>query len=79
MPVILTQNIAIELGLINDVNGIFRHLVYQTDFVSTDVLSEIFPKNTQYIHRPLYVLIEIAKSKIESNLEELQSKLVPIP
>ena len=29
MPVILTQNIAIELGLINGVNGIFRQLVYQ--------------------------------------------------
>ncbi|CAF4257085.1 unnamed protein product, partial [Rotaria sordida] len=79
MPVILTQNIAIELGLINGINGIFRHLAYQTDPVSTDVLSEIFPKNTQYIHRPLHALIEIAKSKIESNLEELQPKLVPIP
>ncbi|CAF5023084.1 unnamed protein product [Rotaria sp. Silwood1] len=79
MPVILTQNLAIELGLINGINGIFRQLVYQADSVSTDVLSEIFPKNTQYIHRPLYALIEIAKSKIESNLEELQPKLVPIP
>ncbi|CAF3851944.1 unnamed protein product [Rotaria sp. Silwood1] len=79
MPVILTQNIAIELGLINGINGIFRQLVYQADSVSTNVLSEIFPKNTQYIHRPLYALIEIAKSKIESNLEELQPKLVPIP
>ncbi|CAF1449777.1 unnamed protein product [Rotaria sordida] len=78
MPVI-TQNIAIELGLINGINGIFRQLVYQTDSVSTDVLSEIFPKNTQYIHRPLYALIKIAKLKIESNLEELQPKLVPIP
>ncbi|CAF0996432.1 unnamed protein product [Rotaria sordida] len=79
MPVILTQNIAIELRLINGINGIFRQLVYQADSVSTDVLSKIFPKNTQYIHRPLYALIEIAKSKIESNLEELQPKLVPIP
>ncbi|CAF4004102.1 unnamed protein product, partial [Rotaria sordida] len=78
MPVILTQNIAIELGLINGINGIFRQLVYQADSVSTDVLSEIFPKNTQYIHRLLYALIEIAKSKIESNLEEFQPKLVPI-
>lgn len=29
MPVILTQNIAIELGLINGTNGIFRQLVYE--------------------------------------------------
>ncbi|CAF4318843.1 unnamed protein product, partial [Rotaria sordida] len=79
MPAVLTQNIAIELGLINGIHGIFRHLVYQADSVSTDVLSEIFPKNTQYIHRLLYALIEITKSKIESNLEELQPKLVPIP
>ncbi|CAF4056340.1 unnamed protein product [Rotaria sp. Silwood2] len=79
MPVILTQNIAIELGLINGINGIFRQLVYQSDSVSADVLSEIFPKNTQYIHRPLYALIEIAKSKVDSNLEELQPKLIPIP
>ena len=79
MPVILTQNIAIELGLINGTNGIFRQLVYQADSVSTDVLSEAFPNNTQYIHRPLYALVEIARSKIECNLEQLQPKLVPIP
>ena len=79
MPVILTQNIAIELGLINGVNGISRQLVYQADSVSTDALSEIFTGNTQYVHRPSYALIEIAKSKIKCNLEELQPKLVPIP
>jgi ATP-dependent exoDNAse (exonuclease V) alpha subunit len=79
MPVILTQNIAIELGLINGVNGIFRQLVYQADSVSIDTLSKVFPSNTQYIHRPLYALVEIARSKIECNLEELQPKLVPIP
>jgi hypothetical protein len=33
MPVILTQNIAIELGLINGMNGIFRQLVYQEESV----------------------------------------------
>ena len=79
MPVILTQNIAIELGLINGLNGIFRQLVYQADSVSKDSLSEIFPSSTQYIHQPLYALIEITRSKIECNLEELQSNLVPIP
>ena len=79
MPVILTQNIAIELGLINGVNGIFRQLVYQVDSVSTDNLSEAYPSNTQYIYRPLYALIEIARSKIECNMEELPPKLVPIP
>ncbi|CAF3849693.1 unnamed protein product [Rotaria sp. Silwood1] len=79
MPVILTQNIATELGLINGINGIFRQLVYHKDSASTDVLSEIFPNNTQYIRQPIYALIEIAKSKIESNFEELSPKLIPIP
>lgn len=80
MPVILTQNIAIELGLINGVNGIFRQLVYRPESVlTTGVLSETFPNNTQYIRQPLYALVEIAKSKFECDLEELQPKLVPIP
>ncbi|CAF4755609.1 unnamed protein product, partial [Rotaria sp. Silwood2] len=55
-PVILTQNIAIELGLINGVNGIFRQLVYQEDSVSTDIISEEFSKSARYVHRPLYAL-----------------------
>ena len=44
MPVILTQNIAIELGLINGTNGIFRQLVYEEDSVSTDVVSDGIPQ-----------------------------------
>ncbi|CAF3872763.1 unnamed protein product [Rotaria sp. Silwood1] len=79
MPVILTQNIAIELGLINGMNGIFRQLVYEEDSVSTEVLSETFPNNTKYIHRPLYALVEISRSNIECSLEQLQPNLVPIP
>ncbi len=79
MPVILTQNIAIELGLINGMNGIFRQLVYEPDSISTNILSTTFPNNTQYVHKPLYALIEIPRSKIESNLEELQPQIVPIP
>ncbi|CAF4532705.1 unnamed protein product, partial [Rotaria sp. Silwood2] len=79
MSVILTQNIAIELGLINGMNGICRQLVYEEDSVSTDVISETFPNNTRYIHKPLYAIIEIVRSKIECNFEQLQSNLVPIP
>ncbi|CAF1565525.1 unnamed protein product [Adineta ricciae] len=79
MPVIITQNIAIELGLINGMNGIFRQLVYDLDSVSTDSLSKTFPVNTQYVHKPIYALVEISKSKIECNLKNLQPKLIPIP
>ncbi|CAF3022248.1 unnamed protein product [Rotaria sp. Silwood2] len=78
MPVILTQNIAIKLGLINGINGIFRQLVYQSDSVSTNSLSEAFPSGTRYVHRPVYALIEITKAKIGCNLEALHPKLVPV-
>ena len=39
MPVILTHNSGIELGLINGVNGIFRQPVYEVDSVSTETRS----------------------------------------
>ena len=79
MPVIITQNIAIELGLINGMNGIFRQLVYHADSVSTVGLSTTFPSDTQYVHKPLYALVEIMRSRIECNLEKLEPKLIPIP
>ncbi|CAF1424716.1 unnamed protein product [Adineta ricciae] len=56
IPVILTQNIAIELVLINEMNGIFRQIVYEEDSVSTDSISETFPCGTRYIRKPLRAL-----------------------
>lgn len=79
MPVILTQNIAIELGLINGTNGIFRQLVYEEESLGMNNLSETFPADTQYVHRPIYALVEIVKSKIECHLTGLESNIVPIP
>jgi ATP-dependent DNA helicase PIF1 len=80
MPVMLTQNIAIELGLINGTNGVFRQLVYEEDSTTTDSLSEkTFPSNTMYIRKPLYAIIEIIKSNNEYNFNPLPSNLVPIP
>ena len=79
MPVILTQNIAIELGLMNGTNGVFRQLVYELDSVSYADLSQTFPSTTEYVHRPLYALIEIPNSKVEYSLEALQPKLIPVP
>ncbi|CAF1508730.1 unnamed protein product [Adineta ricciae] len=49
MPIILTQNIATELGLINGINGTFRQLVYHEESVSTETLSEMFPNNAKYM------------------------------
>ena len=79
MPVILTQNIAIELGMINGMNGIFRQLVYEEDTVTTDAISEKFPSNAKYVRKPLYALVEIVRSKVACNFEQLQSNFVPIP
>ena len=79
MRVTLTQNIAIELGLINGMNGIFRQLVYEEDSVPKGVISKTFSSNTRYLRKPLYAIIEIVRSKIECNFEQLRSNLVPIP
>ncbi|CAF4818303.1 unnamed protein product, partial [Rotaria sp. Silwood2] len=59
--------------------GIFRQLVYEEDSVSTGIISETFPSNTLYIRKPLYAIIEIVRSKVECNFEQLGSNLVPIP
>ena len=38
----------------------------------------IFPTTTTYIRKPLYALVEINSSQIETNPDGLQSKLIPI-
>ena len=80
MPVLLTDNIACELGLSNSTQGIFRELVYddQEDSVTDNMKNTIFPTTTTYIRKPLYALVEINSSQIETNLDGLQSKLIPI-
>lgn len=62
MPVILTQNISIELGSINGTRVIFRQLVYQADSVAASDLSEEFPLNMQYMHQLTCALVEISHS-----------------
>ena len=80
MPVLLTDNIACELGLSNGTQGIFRELVYddQEDPVTFNMNNAIFPSNTIYIRKPLYALVEINTSHVETSLEGLQPKLIPI-
>jgi hypothetical protein len=81
MPVLLTDNIACELGLSNSTQGIFRELVYddQEESGGFKVKSEVFPSKTIYIRKPLYALVEINTSKVETNLDGLRPKLIPIP
>ncbi len=51
MHVLLTDNIACELGLSNGTQGIFRELVYddQEDPDGLKIRSEVFPSNTTYM------------------------------
>ena len=78
MPVLLTENIATELGLSNGTRGIFRQLVYEES--STAVVSENnnFPKSTKYIMQPKYALVEFPGCKLEFELAKLQSKIIPV-
>ena len=43
------------------------------------VKSEVFPSNTIYIRKPLYALVEINTSQVETSLDGLRPKLIPIP
>jgi len=81
MPVLLTDNIACELGLSNGTQGIFRELTYddQEEPGSFKVKSEVFPLNTIYIRKPLYALVEINTSQLETNIDGLRPELIPIP
>jgi hypothetical protein len=80
MPVLLTDNIACELGLSNGTQGIFRELVYddQENPVTFNMNNAVFPPNTIYVRKPLYSLVKINSSQVETSLDGLQSKLIPI-
>ncbi|CAF1107839.1 unnamed protein product [Adineta ricciae] len=81
MPVLLTDNIACDLGLSNGTQGIFRKLIYddQEDPTDSKIKREVFPSNTIYIRKPLYALVEINTSQVETSLIGLRPKLIPIP
>ncbi|CAF4529264.1 unnamed protein product [Rotaria sp. Silwood2] len=78
MPVLLTENVATELGLSNGTRGIFRQLVYDESSEDVQWHDKNFPPNTNFITQPKYALVEFAGCKLDSKLAELQSKIVPI-
>ena len=78
MPVLLTENIATELGLSNGTRGIFRQLVYDKCSVDVQFNDKNFPANTKFITHPKYALVEFPNCKLGSELSELQPKTVPI-
>jgi hypothetical protein len=69
MPVLLTDNIACELGFSIGTQGIFRELVYddQEDPVTFNMSNTGFPSNTIYVRKPLYALVEINSSQVENS------------
>jgi hypothetical protein len=81
LSILLTDNIACELGLSNGTQRIFREFVHddQEDPAIFKVKSEVFPSNTIYIRKPFYALMEVNTSQVETNLDDLCPKLIPIP
>ena len=80
MPMLLTDNIVCERGLSNGTQGIFRELVYddKEDPVTFNMNNAVFPSNSIYVRKPLYALVEINSSQVETNLDGLQPRLIPI-
>ncbi|CAF4835356.1 unnamed protein product, partial [Rotaria magnacalcarata] len=78
MPVLLTENMATELGLSNGTRGIFRQLVYEESSADIQFQDKNFPTNTKFITQPKYALVEFPNSKLDSELAELQPKIIPI-
>ena len=78
MPVLLTENIATELGLSNGTKGIFRQLVFDNSSNICDFAKKLFPDNTRFITKPKYALVEFPKCKVETALTMLKPKIIPI-
>jgi hypothetical protein len=78
MPILLTENIATELGLSNGTKGIFRQLVYDKSSENIDFNDTSFPEDTKFITQPKYALVEFPNCKLDSALATLKPKLIPI-
>ena len=78
MPVLLTCNIATELGLSNGTRGIFRQLVYDDFDDDVRVTDPFFPQHTKFITHPKYALVEFPSCKLDSGLSHLDTHIIPI-
>ncbi|CAF1445469.1 unnamed protein product [Rotaria sordida] len=78
MPVLLTENVASEIGLSNGTRGIFRQPVYDESLEDGRYQDKNFPPNTKFITQPKCALVEFPSCKLDDKLAELQSKIVPI-
>ncbi len=80
IDVLLIDNIACEQGLSNGTQRIFRELVYgdQANPTTFQLNKEVFLSSTINVSKPLYAIVEINTSQVETNLDGLRSKLIPI-
>lgn len=79
MKVMLTENIATELGLANGTIGIFHRLIYETEESNLDYIdSPEFCNQYRYVTRPLVALIEIPDHRLKFKFEDLPWGIVPI-
>jgi hypothetical protein len=78
MPVLLTENIATELGLSNGTRGIFRQLIYEDTSDHFQLHETTFPKDTKFIMQPKYALVEFPTCKLNSALDKLEPKIIPV-
>ncbi|CAF1289252.1 unnamed protein product [Adineta steineri] len=78
MPVLLTENIATELGLSNGTRGIFHQLVYDECLDDTQIYQRNFPDHTKFVLQPKFALVEFPNCKLDSALSELDPKIIPI-
>jgi hypothetical protein len=81
MPIVVTHNIATELHISNGSMGRLINVVYEdkeTINNNDGIRAPSFPWNTFYIRRPLYALVELPQSNLESPLNGLESTIVPI-
>ncbi len=78
MPVLLTENIATELGLSNGTRGIFHQLVYEECFDDTQLYQTNFPAHTKFVLQPKIALVEFPNCKLNSALSKLGQKIIRI-
>ncbi|CAF4598996.1 unnamed protein product [Rotaria socialis] len=77
-PVLLTENVSTELGLSNGTREIFHRLVYEESSADIQFQDKNFPTNTKFVTQPKYALVEFPNCKLDSELAELQTKIIPI-
>jgi hypothetical protein len=80
MKIMLTDNIATELGLANGTACIFHRLLYAENERDDNVKKcKDFPGDSKYITNALYALVEIVNGALPIAFDNLPRRFVPIP